>query len=107
MKHTEAKQLIRECLNEILPPRNNPPNELRPRGAIVVGRLTHNSVKVERWNIYEYDENTVMIQLYFKLLKQREIMNILGLINMYHCDMRMYSDKDLVCVDLKIDKRMI
>ena len=107
MKRNEARQLIRECLNEIFKLQDDPDAKLKSKGERIVGRLTSYGVKVEKWNIYKYDENSVVIQLYFKLIKQKEIINLLGLIKMYYTGIRMYSDKNLICVELRIAERMI
>jgi hypothetical protein len=99
MKHSEAKRLIRECLNEII--RGN------PEGNRIIVWLVSRGIKPERWNVYEDDEKTAVIQLYFKLISQEGLKNILKLIEMHNGKIRMYPDKNLICVDLKIDKRMI
>lgn len=104
MKRNEAKQLIRECLNEIIEPRIED-RWLKRIGTSIVESLIAWGVNVEKWNIYEHDKNIVILQLSFKLIKYKAIWTLLNMIARYNGDLRMYPDKEFISVDIRLDKK--
>ena len=107
MNKDEAKGLIRECLNEIIQkPHYVPDRALKIFGDRTIDYLVSRGVAIEKWDIYEQDRNTVIFQLYFKLIRQKELGQLLTtLVGTYNGELRMYPEKNFVGVDVKIDKK--
>ena len=107
IKKSDVKQLIRECLDELIHPQYVENRALKSFGSRMVEQLILRGVAVEKWNIYEQDQRTVMFQLYFKLIKAPAIQRLLSTVGTYDGNMRMYPDKNFIGVDIKIDKKNI
>jgi hypothetical protein len=99
---------IDEHLSEILRPQYSDNRELRFVGSRMIKYLTSIGLTtVEKWNIYEYDAKTIRLQVYFKLLKSREMRKLLSFAGTYHSEMRLYAYKDLIGIDFTINKENI
>ena len=104
MKQDEAKQLIRECLNEIFQLQDGSNAKLKLLGKQIERRLTSYGIKVEKWNIKERDKRTVLFQLSFKLLKYSTLKRLISIVETYGEEMRMYPGDYAIGMDIIINK---
>ena len=91
-------------VDEVIQPQYVEDGSLKFIGGSIIKSLISDGVAIEKWNIYEHDKNTIMFQIYLKLIKSPEIRKLLMLNGSYHGTMRMYSDKNLICVEIKVDR---
>ena len=91
-------------VDEVIQPQYVEDGSLKLIGGSIIKSLISDGIAIEKWNIYEYDKNTIMFQIYLKLIKSPEIRKLLMLNGSYHGTMRMYSYKNLICVEMKVDR---
>jgi hypothetical protein len=92
-------------VDETTHPQDDENRKLKASGNRMVESLIAWGINIEKWNIYEMDKNTIMLQLYFKLIKSKAIWTLLNMMARHNGDLRMYPDKDFIGVDIKIDKK--
>jgi hypothetical protein len=99
---------VDERVGEVVSPKYVESRSLRFAGTRMIKYLTAIGVTtIEKWNIHEHDAKTIRLQVYFKLLKSREIRKLLSFAGTYRSEMRMYAYKDLVGMDFTINKENI
>ena len=91
-------------VDEVIQPQYVEDGSLKLIGGSIIKSLISDGIAIEKWNIYEHDKNTIMFQIYLKLIKSPEIRKLLILNGSYHGAMRMYSYKNLICVEMKVDR---
>jgi hypothetical protein len=92
-------------VDEVIQPQYVEDRDLKASGLRIVESLVAWGVNIEKWNIYEQDKNTIILQLYFKLIKSHAIWILLNMVHKHNGELRMYPDKTFIGADIKMARK--